>query len=129
MRPAYLNVESEIADAVGELGRGTGWIMADEVIGAEILVAGAVREHVLGAGQDRDWDDGHPFTHQCLSRSPCDPRSEAAPSPGGDETAQPAHRGTGVRAPNPYRKPRRPPRPSPCSLREWRSWPGSRARP
>jgi hypothetical protein len=34
-----LNVEPEIADAVGELGCGAGWVAACEMIGAKILVA------------------------------------------------------------------------------------------
>jgi len=49
-RWADLNVEAEVADAVGELGRGTGWVTAGEVIGTEILVAGAVSKHVVGGG-------------------------------------------------------------------------------
>ena len=65
----------------------------------------------------------HRLIHRCLSRAPSDPHSEAAPSPEADESAQPAHRGNGVRAPNPYRKPSRPPRPLPCPPREWPSWP------
>ena len=45
-----LNVETEITDASRELGCGSGWVMAGEVIGTEILVAGAVGEHVVGGG-------------------------------------------------------------------------------
>jgi hypothetical protein len=46
-----LNVKAEVTDASGELG--TGWITAGEVIHAEILVAGAVGQHVVGGGEDR----------------------------------------------------------------------------
>ena len=41
-----LNVESEIADAIGELGCGAAWIAVGEMIGAEILVASAISQHV-----------------------------------------------------------------------------------
>ena len=47
-----LNVEPEIADAVGELGCGAARVPAREMIGAEILVASAVGQHVVGGGQD-----------------------------------------------------------------------------
>ena len=40
-------------NARGELGRGKGWVTAGEVIGTEILVAGAVGQHVVGDGEDR----------------------------------------------------------------------------
>jgi hypothetical protein len=68
----------------------------------------------------------HRLIHRCLSQVPSDPHSEAAPSPGADESAQPAHRENGARGPNPYRTPRPPPRPSPCPPSEWPSRPGSR---
>jgi hypothetical protein len=45
-----LNVETEVTDASGKLGRGSGWVTAGEVIGTEILVVGAVGEHVVGGG-------------------------------------------------------------------------------
>ena len=47
------NVESEIADAVGELGCRVGWVTADEMIPAEVLVASAIGQHVVGGSQDR----------------------------------------------------------------------------
>jgi hypothetical protein len=37
-----LNVESQTADASGELGRGASWVTAAEMIGAEILRASTV---------------------------------------------------------------------------------------
>jgi hypothetical protein len=52
-------VESEIADTAGELGCGTGWISAGEMVSADILVASAVGQHMVGGGQDgcRDGDN------------------------------------------------------------------------
>jgi hypothetical protein len=48
-----LNLETEITDAIGELGCGPAWVTAGEMVGAEILAAGAVGQHVIGGGQDR----------------------------------------------------------------------------
>src|SRR5215217_7819838 len=47
---------AEAADAVCELVSGAGRIAADEVVGAEVLVAGAIAEHVINGGQDRGGD-------------------------------------------------------------------------
>jgi len=51
-----LNVESEIADAIGELGWGTGWVATGEMVDAEVLIASTVSQHVVSGGQDRCCD-------------------------------------------------------------------------
>ena len=56
-----LNVESKITDATGELGCGAGWVTASEMIGAEVLVASAVGQHVVDGGQDRGRDGDNSF--------------------------------------------------------------------
>jgi hypothetical protein len=48
-----LNVETEIADAIDELGCGAEWVTAGEMIGAEVLIASAVSQHVVAGRQDR----------------------------------------------------------------------------
>jgi len=47
------------ADAVCQLGNDAGRIAAGEVVGAEVLVAGAVGEHVVGGGEERGGDSDH----------------------------------------------------------------------
>ena len=63
-----LNVESEMADAISELGCNAAWIAADEMIGAEVLVAGAVGQHVVGGRQDqgRHGDSSFLWTTACF---------------------------------------------------------------
>src|SRR5262249_40652501 len=41
------NMITEISDAVGESGRGFGRITASEVVGAEVLVASTIPQHVV----------------------------------------------------------------------------------
>jgi hypothetical protein len=55
------DVESEIADAIVELGGGTGWVTPGEMVGAEILITSAVGEHVVGGGEDRGGDGDNSF--------------------------------------------------------------------
>ena len=66
-------MEPEIADASGELGGGTGWVTPGEMVGAEILVAGAVGQHVVGGGEDRGGDGDNSFfgTTPCLEPQNC----------------------------------------------------------
>ena len=56
-----LNLEPETADAIGKLCCGADWVTASEVIGAEVLVASAVSQHVIGSGQDRGGDGDSSF--------------------------------------------------------------------
>ena len=46
-------METETADAIGELSCGAGWVTAGEMVGTEILVPGAVGQHVVGGGENR----------------------------------------------------------------------------
>src|SRR5262249_34042191 len=56
-----LDLESEITDAIGELGYGAEWVTAGEMIGAKVLVASAVSQHMVGSGQDRGRDGESSF--------------------------------------------------------------------
>jgi hypothetical protein len=56
-----LNLETEIADAIGELGYGADRIAAGEMIGAKVLVASIFSQHVVGSGQARGRDGDSSF--------------------------------------------------------------------
>src|SRR6266536_4496042 len=49
---SILHVEAEVLDATSELGNSPGRISLDEIVGAEILVEGAVFQHVVDGRED-----------------------------------------------------------------------------
>src|ERR1700757_2644862 len=49
---SILHVEAEVLDATGELGNSPGRISLDEIVGAEILIASAIFQHVVDSRED-----------------------------------------------------------------------------
>ena len=47
----WLHVASEVSEALEESAEGLGFVMALEVIGAEVLVLDAVTQHEVGGGE------------------------------------------------------------------------------
>jgi hypothetical protein len=49
---SILHVEAEVLDATGELGNSPGRISLDEIVGTEILIEGAIFQHMVDGRQD-----------------------------------------------------------------------------
>jgi hypothetical protein len=72
----------EVLDATSKLGNRSARISFDEIVGAEILIEGAVFQHVLGGCQDRRRQAMAAFLggRRALRRKNCACRYRSAPS-------------------------------------------------